>query len=543
MLLIFRYKLGLAVFFIYIKMTFKLFYNAHIITMNSNMPKADAMVCNDSGMVEAIGTEADLRLQFSFEETINFEGKTIMPGLNDAHIHVWKIGHLRTYMLDVRGVQSIKAFQKALRDFAQKNPSAQWIMARGINEMVLEEKRLPTKEDIDAVIVDRPVFVIRTCAHIGIANSKAINISGVTEATEEPFGGEIRKNEDGTLQGIFTERALGLIMNHIPAFTFEEYKNMILEAHNYLLSLGITSATDPAANEELLDAYIKLDQQGLLKVRMNVFPLRIPDGTDDIQPLPKLYESEFLQIKTVKFFADGGLSSATAAMNVPYKNTDNYTGVLRLEHNKFFETAKEAVMAGFSVATHAIGHQAVDLTLAVYKELFQLNPKLKHRIEHVGFLSEKNIADFKAMNMTAAMQPIFIYELAPNFKNTLTDDLLEVVYPCKTVLDNGINLALSTDGPVVKEINPWVNIETAISRKAQDGFVIGKDEKITLAQALHAYTVGSAIADNQAHLKGDLSKGKKADFILLNQNPLQTETIVNITALETWVNGKLKYKQ
>lgn len=543
MLLIFQYKLGLAVFFIYIKMTFKLFYNAHIITMNPNMPKADAMVCNDSGMVEAIGTEADLRLQFSFEEAINFEGKTIMPGLNDAHIHVWKIGHLRTYMLDVRGVQSIKAFQKALQDFAQKNPSAQWIMARGINEMVLEEKRLPTKEDIDAVIADRPVFVIRTCAHIGIANSKAINISGVTEATEEPFGGEIRKNEDGTLQGIFTERALGLIMNNIPAFTFEEYKNMILEAHNYLLSLGITSATDPAANEELLGAYIKLDQQGLLKVRMNVFPLRIPDGTDDIQPLPKLYESEFLQIKTVKFFADGGLSSATAAMNVPYKNTDNYTGVLRLEQNKFFETAKEAIMAGFSVATHAIGHQAVDLTLAVYKELFQLNPKLKHRIEHVGFLSEKNIADFKAMNMTAAMQPIFIYELAPNFKNTLTDDLLEVVYPCKTVLDNGINLALSTDGPVVKEINPWVNIETAISRKAQDGFVIGKDEKITLAQALHAYTVGSAIADNQAHLKGDLSKGKKADFIVLNQNPLQTETIVNTTALETWVNGKLKYKQ
>jgi predicted amidohydrolase YtcJ len=543
MLLIFRYKLGLAVFFIYIKMTFKLFYNAHIITMNPNMPEADAMVCNDSGMVEAIGKEADLRLQFSFEETINFEGKTIMPGLNDAHIHVWKIGHLRTYMLDVRGVQSINAFQKALRDFAQKNPSAQWIMARGINEMVLEEKRLPTKEDIDAVIADRPVFVIRTCAHIGIANSKAINISGVTEVTEQPFGGEIRKNEDGTLQGIFTERALGLIMNNIPAFTFEEYKNMILEAHNYLLSLGITSATDPAANEELLDAYIKLDQQGLLKVRMNVFPLRIPDGTDEIQPLPKLYESEFLQIKTVKFFADGGLSSATAAMNVPYKNTDNYKGVLRLEHNKFFETAKEAVMSGFSVATHAIGHQAVDLTLAVYKELFQLNPKLKHRIEHVGFLSESNIADFKAMNMTAAMQPIFIYELAPNFKNTLTDDLLEVVYPCKTVLDNGINLALSTDGPVVKEINPWVNIETAISRKAQDGFVIGKDEKITLTQALHAYTVGSAIADNQAHLKGDLSKGKKADFIVLNQNPLQTETIVNTTALETWVNGKLKYKQ
>jgi predicted amidohydrolase YtcJ len=525
------------------KMNFKLIYNANIITMDDAFPKADAMVINNLGKIEAVGTENELRNKFfSFSKEVNFQGKTIVPGLNDAHIHVWKIGHLRTYMLDVRGVKSIVEFKEKLKDFAEKNPNTNWIMARGINEMVLEEKRLPTKEDLDEVISDRPVFVIRTCAHIGVANSKAIEISGVSEATEVPFGGEIRKNEDGSLQGIFTERALGLIMNNIPAFTFDEYKNMILEAHNYLLSLGITSATDPAANEELLAAYIRLDKEGLLKVRMNVFPLRIPDGSDEIQVLPEIYESEFLQIKTVKFFSDGGLSSATAAINVPYKNTDGYKGVLRLDYDTFYKTAKEAVDKGFSVATHAIGHQAVDLTLKVYRDLFKIDTTLKHRIEHVGFLSNENIKDFQTMNMTAAMQPIFIYELANNFKSTLPDELLDVVYPCKTVLDSGINLALSTDGPVVKEINPWVNMETAVTRKAADGFVIGESQKITFQQALKAYTLGSAIADNLGHIKGSLSKGKFADFIVLDNNPFELENVSAVEAFETWVHGELKYK-
>lgn len=525
-------------------MTLKLIHNAIIYTMESVLPKADSMVINHLGIIEAIGTEEEMRNQFhSFSEEIDFQGKTIVPGLNDAHIHVWKIGHLRTYMLDVRGVKSIVEFKKLLKEFADKNPSSYWIMARGINEMVLEEKRLPTKEDLDEVVSDRPVFVIRTCAHIGIANSKAIELSHVNEATEVPFGGEIRKNEDGSLQGIFTERALGLIMNTIPPFTFEEYKNMILEAHNYLLSLGITSATDPAANEELLAAYIQLDKEGLLRVRMNVFPLRIPDGSDEIQVLPERYESDFLQIKTVKFFSDGGLSSATAALNVPYKNTNGYKGVLRLEYDTFYKTAKEAVDKGFSVATHAIGHQAVDLTLKVYRDLFKIDSTLKHRIEHVGFLSEGNIKDFKQMNMTAAMQPIFIYELANNFKSTLPDALLDVVYPCKTVLDNGINLALSTDGPVVKEINPWVNIETAITRKAADGFVIGESQKITLQQALYAYTVGSAVADNLKDKKGSLSRGKYADFIVLDKNPHELLDVSTIQTNESWVQGKLYYKK
>ncbi|TBR20354.1 MAG: amidohydrolase [Chitinophagaceae bacterium] len=525
-------------------MSFKLFYNATIITMDDALPKAEAMVINQFGIIEAIGSEVDLRNQFvTFSEEIDFNGQFIIPGFNDAHIHVWKIGHLRTFMLDVRGVTSLAEFKNKLKEFSEKNKNQKWILARGINEMVLEENRLPEKEDLDEVISDKPVFIIRACAHIGIANSKALEISGINDLTHTPFGGEIRKNDDGSLKGIFTETAMGLVMKHISPFIFEEYKTMILAAQDYLLRFGITSATDPAADEDLLAAYLKLDQEGLLKIRMNVFPLRIPDGSDKVQPLPQKYESGFLQIKTVKYFADGGLSSATAALNVPYKNTNDYKGVLRLEFDKFLETAKEAVAKGFSVATHAIGHKAIDLTLQVYRELFKLDKTLKHRIEHVGFLSENNIHDFKTMNLTAAMQPIFIHELANNFKNSLTDELLENVYPCKTVVENGINLALSTDGPVVKEINPWQNMATAVSRKAKDNSVIGENQKITLQQALLAYTVGSAVADDLADVKGNLSVGKYADFVVIDKNPLRLIDVADVATIETWINGELQYQK
>ncbi len=505
--------------------------------MDQAHPQAKSMVIDVNGRIKAIGNFIQLKNAFPDAEKIDLHHQTVLPGFNDAHIHIWKIGHLRTLMLDLRGTQSIEECKQKLKKFAKDNPGTKWILARGINEAILQEKRLPTKEDLDQAIPDRPVFIIRTCAHIGIANSLAMHQLKVDKETKIPFGGRVEKHPNGELNGIFSERALGLIMDHIPPFTREEYQKMILEAQDYLLSLGITSATDPAADQELLAVYTDLDQRGLLKMRFNVFPLRIPDGSDCILPLPDLYESAHLQIKTIKFFADGGLSSATAALNVPYKNTDHDQGVLRLSDDLFLKAASEAVSSGFRIATHAIGHRAVDLCLNVYEKLNQINPHLNHRIEHLGFLEKKNIPIFQQLKIAVAMQPIFIYELANNFKNTLSDELLKVVYPIRSVLDAHITLALSTDGPVVKELNPFINIATAITRQSAAGDVIGIDQKISLDEALHAYTMGSAKMDNQENTKGSLSIGKVADFIIVDQNPYNCSDLSQIQILETWING------
>lgn len=516
----------------------KLIFNAQIITMDGSNPRADSMVIDKQGIIKAIGNYTSLKDNFPSAKPLNFQSQTILPGFNDAHIHVWKIGHLRTTLLDLRGTTYIKEFQQKLKHFANTNKESLWILARGINEATLKEKRLPTKTDIDEVISDRPVWIIRTCAHIGIANSLALEQAQINAQTPIPFGGEIKKHPDGALNGIFTERAMGLITDHIPQPTKESYAKMVIEAQDYLISLGITSATDPAADATLLETYKDLDKHGLLKMRFNVFALRVPDGGDQILSLPELYQSKHLQITTVKFFADGGLSSTTAALNIPYKNMYDYKGVLRLSYDLFIKAASDAVSNGFRVATHAIGHEAIDLCVEVYQALSRINKQLTHRIEHLGFLEQKHIPTFQTLGISVAMQPIFLYELASNFKNTLPKQLLEEVYPVRSALDAGITLALSTDGPVVKEINPFWNIATAISRQSSTKDCLGPNQRISLEEALQAYTVGGAQMDHQENSKGSLSIGKVADFIVLDQNPYTSPDLKTIKVMETWIDGK-----
>lgn len=521
----------------------KILFNAQIITMDPRLPQADSMVINTDGTITAIGHYDTLKNDFPKAEPLDLAQKVILPGFNDSHIHVWKIGHLRTSMLDLRGTQSIASFQQQVADFALANPGNTWILARGINEATLLEKKLPTKEVIDEVVPDRPVWVIRTCAHIAIANSRALQLAHVNNDTPVPFGGEVKKHADGSLNGIFTERALGLVANSIPMPSIADYEKMILEAQEYLISLGITSATDPGVDPTLLQAYRNLDQKGLLKMRLNVFALRIPDGSEQVLPLPELYQSPHLQISTVKFFADGGLSSATAALNVAYKNTNNYKGILRLEHKLFLQAATEAVSKGFKVATHAIGHQAIDLCLDIYQKLHEVNPLLHHRIEHLGFLESKNIARFRDLNIGVAMQPIFIDELATNFLASLNEEALKQLYPCRSVLDIGIRLGLSTDGPVVRDINPFINVFAAITRRSRTGIILGKDQKISLFEALNAYTCGSAQLDQQQQKKGKLSVGNVADFVIIDQNPYSCSNLKEIQILQTWIDGRLTWQR
>lgn len=517
----------------------KLFHNANFITVDAEIPTAKAMAIDDNGTILEVGGE-ELIEKYPTSEQIDLQGNTVLPAFNDAHVHVWKVGHLKTFMLDLRGCRSIAEMQQKIKEFASKNPNNDWILARGINEFVLEDKRLPTKEDLDAVLPNKPIWLIRTCAHIGIANSKAIEISGINEQTPEPFGGEIRKNAEGKISGIFTETALCLITKNMPQITDVQYEKMILAAQETFLELGITSATDPGVTPDILEVYKKIDSEGKLKIKINLFPLRIPDGATEPLPLPELYESDFLRIKTVKFFADGGLSSQTAAMDIPYLGTD-YKGVLRLDFDTFYRAAFESCAKGFSVATHAIGHQAMDLVVDVYEKLFQDFPNISNRIEHVGFISERNLERMKRCNMKAVMQPIFIYELGENYRNSIDESLFESLFPFKLAIENGITTALSTDGPVVKEYNPWIGIQTALDRKDAQGFQIGAKEVLSLHQAIEGYTLGGAKADEQSHLKGSLAAGKQADFIVLNQNPFDTENVASIKNLQTFINGKMEF--
>ena len=318
-----------------------LYYNGHLLTQDPNLPSATAFVVQN-GLFVSVGKDEDYRLQSDqYGATIDLQQKTVIPAFNDAHIHIWKVGHLLTTMLDLRGIRSIKEIQQQLRDFASRYPEAPWLLARGFNEALLEEQRFPNRFDLDAAVGHRPVYMIRTCAHQAIVNTKALEIAGIHADTPIPAGGEILLLPDGSLAGHFTETAMGLITRHFPPFTATEYRRMILAAQDALLKAGITAACDPAVLPDLLEVYKDMDRRGELKIRINAIATRVPDGATEALPLPERYESDCLKINSVKFFADGGLSGKTAAMNRCYKNTQEY-GVLRLKEDWFDKWALEA---------------------------------------------------------------------------------------------------------------------------------------------------------------------------------------------------------
>ena len=511
-------------------------HNAHIITQDGHQPYAEAFAV-DKGKIIAVGSnEAILPIQQSHTKLVDAADNTVLPGFIDAHIHVWKVGNLKTFLLDLRGVQSIDEMQDKLSDFIKQNPGNSWIQARGYNEVTMKEKRLPTKQDLDKVTTSRPLWIIRTCAHIGVANSMAMELSGVNRSTQVPAGGEMRVDDSSNPNGIFTESALGLISEHIPPYSKEDYSLMIHAAEEELLRYGITSATDPAVMPDLLETYQYLHDNNKLHVRVNVFPVRIPDGSTEILPLPRLYQSSFLNINIAKFFADGGLSGMTAAMSRPYKNSAS-TGVLRLKEDFFYPLARETAAIGFGIATHAIGDAAIDVVLKVYGRIRKEYPDTLLRIEHLGLPSSRHLQQMHEQNIHCVSQSIFLKELGRNFSLYLEEHRLQQIYPFRDVLDANVNLALSSDAPVVNDFNPLTGIKTAMLRNDADGNTIGGDQKLSLHECLHAYTLAAAKANGNDTFTGSIERGKLADFIVLNKkleesNVLDEDLKVNMTYVD-----------
>jgi predicted amidohydrolase YtcJ len=468
--------------------------------------------------------------------------RVILPGFNDAHVHVWKVGALLTEWLDVRGIDSMDGLCAALREFAAARPGDSWLFARGYNEALFAEGRHPTRADLDAAIPDRPVLMIRTCAHIAVANSRALEISGIDAGTTPPPGGEIERGAGGNPTGLLRETAVGLVQQHLPPPTRERYERMILAGCHHLASLGVTSATDPAVHPELLDAYRALDARGELPIRINAMAIRRPDGGTQTYPLPEKHVSPFLRVDSVKFFADGGLSGATAALRVPYRH-DETRGVLRFGEDELFDLAREAHIGGYRIGTHAIGDEAIDQVLRVYERLGALGPGARHRIEHFGLPDAGHLRRMAEGRFIAVPQAIFLRELGANFRRYLPPAYLERAYPLRAMLDAGIEVALSTDAPVVRDASPFAGIQSALLRRDASGQTLAPGQAIGINEALRAYTLGGAIASGDGDNRGTLAPGKWADFVVLNANPLATrpEELGAIRVEETWVAGRRVY--
>jgi predicted amidohydrolase YtcJ len=518
-------------------------YNGRVLTQAA-APLAAAVGIRD-GRIEAVGLADDVMSGAGAStRRIDLAGRTLVPGLNDAHAHIWKIGHLLTTMLDLRGVDSVDDLARRVRGFGQRLPEGAWLLGRGYNEATMIERRPPTCVDLDRAAPDRPVVLTRTCGHSYAVNSRALAAAGIGPDTASPVGGIVERDDKGQLTGLLHETAMGLVSRVMPPPSADDYEAMIIAALRHQLSLGITSSSDCGVSPALLAVYRALDAKGSLPSRINVMPLRRVDGVADPVPLPERFESEKLRIDTIKFLADGGLSGATAALSVNYRHT-GHRGVLRFDREELLGLCHETHDAGWRIATHAIGDAAIDQMLDIYESLGPHPGGLAHRIEHFGLPDAAQLARAAAMRIIAAPQTIFIESLGRNFRNYLPDSLLPRTYPIRAMLDAGVRVALSSDAPVVEDDNPLAGMRAAITRRDSDGHVIAPEQAIEAREALYLYTMGGAVASGDERNRGSIEVGKWADLAVLSADPLTApaEALPDITVDLTLVGGQIAFER
>ena len=518
-------------------------YNGVVLTQTA-APPAQAVGVRD-GRIAVVGRTADvLHAATAATDRIDLGGRTLVPGFNDAHAHVWKIGHLLTTMLDVRRAASIEDLVTRVRRFSGRLPADGWLLGRGFNEATMREERAPTRDDLDRAEPNRPVVLTRACGHIYAVNSAALARAGIGADTKAPAGGVIDRDERGRPTGLLRETAMGLINHVMPPPTAADYEAMIVAALRHQLSLGITSSADCGVSPQLLDVYRGLDARHALPARVNVMPLRRLDGVAKTVPLPELFASDMLRVDTVKFLADGGLSGATAALSVPYRHV-NSKGVLRFPNGELRELCAESHKAGWRIATHAIGDAAIEQVLDVYEKLGPHRRGLAHRIEHFGLPDATQLARAAKLRVIAAPQTIFIKTFGRNFRRYLPDSLLPRTYPVRAMLDAGIRIALSSDAPVVEDDNPLVGMMAAITRLDEQGELIAPHQAITVNEAMHGYTMGGAIASGDEANRGSIEAGKWADLAVISANPLAAspEALPHLSVDMTLVAGRVVFER
>ncbi|WP_295803470.1 amidohydrolase [uncultured Microbulbifer sp.] len=500
----------------------------------------------DQGKVLATGDYPALSKRYPKAQTIDAGGKVLLPGLIDAHGHVLGLGRLQQ-QLELRDLDFPQTLN-AIEQFSHKQKAGEWLLGRGWNQVLWAGKEFPTRQQLDALDIDQPIWLRRIDGHAGWANSAAMQRAGITRETRAPAGGEIIRDEQGEPSGVLVDNAMALVESVIPQPTLQEEKTALRTAFDLALSLGLTGIHDAGISEQTLKAYRQLAAE-------NAIPLRAyPMISADDEKLPKLLRAGFvgaadekLYVRSVKVFADGALGSRGAALLEPYHDRPGETGLLIHQRDELLQQIKLATDNDFQVNVHAIGDRANQIVLEILQSLHkeQDQKPYRHRIEHAQVLTLDDIERFPSLNLIASMQPVH----ATSDKNMAGDRLgeqrLEGAYAWRKFLDQGTRLASGSDFPV-EPVNPLFGIHAAVTRRDRQG----QPEKgwrvkeaMTMEEALRSFTLDAAYASHQEQVTGSLEPGKFADFILLDRNIFTNDPqqIWQAQVLETWVQGEKVY--
>ncbi|MGC2889708.1 MAG: amidohydrolase [Candidatus Acidiferrum sp.] len=482
-------------------------------------------------------------------ETIHLHGKFVMPGFNDAHVHLGSAG---ADMLSVRlnGVASVEEMQKRIADAVAHHKEGEWITGSGWDHTLWADKKFPNKQELDAVAPKNPVFLVHISGHVAVANSLALRHGEITKDTPNPPGGMIERDANGDTTGMLEEdSAMRLVSDRIPDLKIDQRRRGILMVLADAAKNGVTSAQDFSDWADFL-VYVQLKQEGKLTLRITEW-LPFLDSMNQLEDMRAQggTTDPWLRTGPLKGFLDGALGSRTAAMLAPYSDDPSTSGILTNDPDRFREMAIERDKAGFQINFHAIGDRANRAALDIFEAVAKANgPRdRRDRVEHAQVLSPEDLPRFAKLNVIASMQPSHETTDMRWAEQRLGPERSKGAYAWASLLKSGAHLAFGTDYDV-EPISPMRGLYACVTRELPDGGPAGgwePQEKISLQDCIRAYTSGSAYAQFEEGKKGELKAGEYADFIILSDDltKIPPSQYTKVKVLQTVVGGRTVYPE
>ncbi len=487
-----------------------------------------------NGRVTDVGTNDDvLRLRARSVKTINLRNRVVIPGMSDCHVHLlWYGLFLRT--LDLTGTRSVLEVQRAVGATVKSLRKDDWVIGRGWDQEKLRERRFLNRRDL-ASFFSHPVFLKRICGHAAVANDAALSMAGIGRDTVDPEGGEIERDPAGEPTGILKESAIDLVERLVPRGEAEVRDALVLAAGR-LLRLGLTSLHCIVENSLELKLLHQLKNEG--RIRQSIYailPLNLLDRASEMGLVGDRGADGF-RVGGVKVYLDGSLGARTAALFEPYSDDPGNLGILRESSEDLAGIVEKASESGFQLCVHAIGDRAVEAAVKVF-QMYSTRPGrgvLRHRIEHSSLTPLKLFPGMKRAGVVVSAQPRFVYSDSWALQR-LGPRRVRFLYPFRSLLRAGIPLAFGSDCPT-EDPNPFEGIWSAVTRPGSTS-----SQRISVCEALAAYTRGSAFASFSDGELGSLQPGKRADMSVVNQNPFtcRPNQLRDIKVLKTIVAGEI----
>jgi predicted amidohydrolase YtcJ len=514
----------------------------------SDTPQRASALATEHGLIIAVGSDADvMMLRGTNTEIIDLKGAFVMPGFNDAHIHLASAGREKL-TVDLVGVQSLAEMQQRIATAMKSMPPGAWLRGRGWDHMLWATKQLPSRQELDSVTGDHPAIFTRVDGHIAVANSEALRLAGISGSTPDPSGGKIDCNAQGKPTGIVRETAVNLVYAKVPPPTHEERRHALELAIQDAVAHGITSLQDYSTWDDFL-VFEEME-------RANKLPVRISEWLTFLDPLSVLEQQRahhpsddpMLHTGMLKGFMDGSLGSRTAALKAPYTDDPGNSGIPQFDQSTLNRMTVERAQAGFQIGFHAIGDRGVGMALSAFVAAEGAVPAslgYRFRIEHIQVIDPHDFQRFRWLRVIASMQPNHLLTDMYWAEARVGPARAKYSYTWKSFMDQGTVLAFGTDYPV-EPVTPFRGLYAAVTRRSENGTRIYHPEQtITITRALYAYTQGSAYAEHMETKKGKLVPGQFADFVVLDRDLLKASPsdVLKAQVLRTVVGGKTVFLQ